>query len=406
MAQRRYIVLKSDTPQYAGTLDGLFGISGPTASMRGPREDLSVDLVDLSRADLLDLERNPSVKAVAPPMPVRLIEPASRGTDGPVANPGVSTWGIRAVGADASPLDGSGVAVAVLDTGIDLSHAAFSGMGNIERMNFTPDGPDDVDGHGTHVAGTIFGRDVNGTRIGVARGIEKALVGKVLDDNGSGSTDRIYEAILWADQAGADIISMSLGFDFPGFSARLIAQGFPEDLATSIALEAYRANVRLFDALAESLKARALFDQSASLCIAASGNESHREMHPDWVLGTAPPAAADGFVSVGALGKKNPDADPMFVAPFSNTGVTVSAPGVDVVSAQVGSGNGLVSFDGTSMATPHVAGVAALWAQRIKQQTGTVQHGRLMGRLLGNAQALTELDSWDVGLGIVRAPQQ
>ena len=69
--------------------------------------------------------------------------------------------------------------VAVLDTGIDPNHVAFNGV-NLTRRNFTAEGDDDLHGHGTLCAGTIFGRDVNGLRIGVARGVSDAIIGKVL----------------------------------------------------------------------------------------------------------------------------------------------------------------------------------------------------------------------------------
>src|SRR5690606_41473924 len=88
------------------------------------------------------------------------------------------TWGVKAMGAYTSPFDGSGIVVAVLDTGIDPTHPAFAGV-NLTRRNFTTAGDDDTHGHGTHCAGTIFGRAVNGTRIGVAPGVTEAVIGKV-----------------------------------------------------------------------------------------------------------------------------------------------------------------------------------------------------------------------------------
>lgn len=142
--------------------------------------------------------------------------------------------------------------VAVLDTGIDAGHPAFEGVELISR-NFTQDAPEDLHGHGTHCAATIFGRDVGGQRIGVARGIRKALIGKVL---GKGSdTQSIVQAIEWAAE-NSDVISMSLGVDFPGYARRLRESGFPEELAVSRALEAYRANVRLYESVATLLRAQ------------------------------------------------------------------------------------------------------------------------------------------------------
>ncbi len=402
----KYIILRSDQPDYEGVLHRRAAVGPFARSSELPRESLTVHVEDLSRTGITDLERNPSVKAYARPMPVQLFEP-ERDTVGvsPSSEP-ENTWGVEAVEAHTSPFDGSGVTVAVLDTGIDTGHVAFQNMTNIVQRDFTSEGDGDTNGHGTHVAGTVFGQDVAGTRIGVARGVERALIGKVLGANGGGSTEQIYEAMLWADREGADIISMSLGISYPQYAAYLIErQGFPKDLAASYALEAYRDTVRLFDAIAESLEARALFDNSSSAIVAAAGNESRRNDHPEWVLGTAPPAASDGCISVGALGRTSSRTAPYSIASFSNTGVSVTAPGVGVLSARAGSDLDLIEFSGTSMATPHVAGIAALWAQKIKMQTGSVEHRRVKGRLLGSARPLTYLNASDVGLGIVRAPQ-
>ena len=138
-----------------------------------------------------------------------------------------------AVKADVSPFDGSDVVVAILDTGIAKNHPAFAGVTIIEE-DFTGEGNGDTHGHGTHCAGTVFGRDVDGTRIGVAPGVKKALIGKVLGDEGGGS-DAIVRAINWALEEGANVISMSLGIDFPGFVDALVTrQGLPIDLATTM----------------------------------------------------------------------------------------------------------------------------------------------------------------------------
>ena len=134
------------------------------------------------------------------------------------------TWGIKKLKADTSPFDGSGIKVAVLDTGIFPDHHAFQGL-NIIGRNFIPTSSTDstIDpsnfrdehGHGTHCAGTIAGRDVLGIRIGVAPGIETLIVGKVLGPQG-GSSAALLDAITWAISQGALIVSMSLGFDFVG----------------------------------------------------------------------------------------------------------------------------------------------------------------------------------------------
>jgi subtilisin family serine protease len=267
--------------------------------------------------------------------------------------------------------------------------------------NGATDSDDDQHGHGTHCAGTIFGRITDGVRIGVAHGVKKALIGKVLGKIAASSA-MIANAIQWAIENGANVISMSLGIDFPGYEKKLEAGGFPPELATSRALEGYRANVQLFEKLASLVRARGAFTQ-ATLIVAAAGNESRRDISPDFEIAVSPPAVAEGIISVGALGHGDPAG--LTVAFFSNTGVNVSAPGVDIVSAKLG--GGLCSLSGTSMATPHVAGVAALWAEKIKQ-TRPLSLFEWTGRLAGAAtsQGLKPgFVPFAVGAGLVGAPQ-
>jgi len=308
------------------------------------------------------------------------------------------TWGIGAVGADRSAFDGSNVTIAVLDTGIEPGHPAFAGMDIVQR-NFTSEGDDDVNGHGTHCAGTIFGQDIDGLRIGVARNIKRALIGKVLGAGG-GSSKTIAEAIQWAVSSGANVVSMSLGIDFPGFVKFLTEErGLEPEPATSIALEGYRANVNLFTELSRLVAAQNAFADGCVI-VGASGNESNR---PAFEIAVAPPAAGNGIVSVGALQEDN--AAGHRIARFSNTEVNVSAPGVDVVSAFIG--GGLRSLSGTSMATPHTAGIAALWAQRQLELNGGINGETLIARLIasGTRDGLhPDSTESDVGAGIVQAP--
>ncbi|MEO1076892.1 MAG: S8 family serine peptidase, partial [Bacteroidota bacterium] len=284
----------------------------------------------------------------------------------------------------------------------DEAHPAFQGMELVQK-DFTGEGNGDVHGHGTHCAGTVFGRDVDGTRIGVAPGVKRALIGKVLSSQG-GTSLNIFDAITWAVREGADVVSMSLGIDFPGYQKRLECQGYKQEVATSMALEGYRANLQLFAALALSVSKMGVFGRS-SLLVAAAGNESGRNETPPYEVAVAPPAVSDGILSVAAL-MQHPDG--LKAAPFSNTGARVSAPGVGIVSARAG--GGLTIMSGTSMATPHVAGVAALWAHQIVATRGVgLGSNRLLTRLLGSAtqQPLAaEIDQMDVGEGIVQAPQR
>jgi subtilisin family serine protease len=194
---------------------------------------------------------------------------------------------------------------------------------------------------------------------------------------------------------------MSLGIDFPGYVKLLIDNGFPPELATSRALEGYRANTKLFETLAALARTRAAFSQ-ATVIVAAAGNESERQQDPDWEIAVSPPAVAEGIISVAALGE-GPQG--LTVAPFSNTGANVSGPGVKIVSAALG--GGLKALSGTSMATPHVAGVAALWAEKL-QASGRLNGFELAARVVGSATSeglQAGFDPFDVGAGLVRAPQ-
>lgn len=187
------------------------------------------------------------------------------------------------------------------------------------------EGDRDDNGHGTHCPGTIFGQDVAGLRIGVAPGVGKALIGKVLGATGGGSTEGIVQAAQWAINNGANVISLSLGIDFPGMVQRLIeVHDFPADPATTKALEAYRLNINLFGSLATMAKAQSAAFGTASILVAAAGNESKRDQNPEHDIAAATPAAAEGFYSVGALGKVPSGFE---VAGFSNTGSNKSGPG-------------------------------------------------------------------------------
>jgi len=359
---------------------------------------VSVEVDDIDTHTIPALARNAEILAIAPVIPMKLIAPVEiQETVQPAAD--TVAWGVKAVGADTSPFSGDGIVVAVLDTGIDASHPAFAGVNIIER-DFTGEGSNDQHGHGTHCAGTIFGRTADGTRIGVAPGVKEVLIGKVLGAQG-GSSDQIVSAIQWAVENGANVISMSLGIDFPGLVEQLQEAGFPPALATSRALEGYRTNVQLFERLASLVRAQAAFAQAAVI-VAAAGNESRRDENPDFEIAVSPPAVAEGVVSVAALGE---GAQGLTVASFSNTVANVSGPGVQIVSARPG--GGLTTMSGTSMATPHVAGVAALWAERVKA-TSSLSALQLTARLIGSATTdglQAGLDPFDIGAGLVRAPQ-
>lgn len=371
-------------------------LPGATATAQAVPEQTTVELVDAGRKELAQIARAPDVLAIAPVMPMRLVEPLDAHPTLPAEATGDLAWGVRAVKADTSPFSGAGIVVAVLDTGIDAVHPAFAGVELVQK-NFTTEADADVHGHGTHCAGTIFGRPVSGMRIGVAPGVTRALIGKVIGQGG-GSSEQIVSAIQWAVDNGAHVISMSLGINFPGFVRQLIDNGFPPELATTRALEGYRSNLQLFERMASAVRARA----QATLIVAAAGNESRRKIDVRFEIGVSPPAVAEGIVSVAAIGN---DPNGYGVADFSNTGALISGPGVGIVSAKLG--GGLATMSGTSMATPHVAGVAALWAEKIGK-AAPLTVAQLNARLLasGTFDAFQAgFDPTDLGAGLVLAPQ-
>jgi subtilisin family serine protease len=306
---------------------------------------------------------------------------------------------VAAVGADKSSFTGKDTVVAILDTGIDRSHPAFEGMALVEK-DFTGTGDGDHKGHGTHCAGTIFGRDLDGERIGIARGVSKALIGKVLGDDGGGTSASAFAGVQWAMENGAQVISMSLGFDFPGMVQQQVTDGWPADLATSRALEAYRGNLRMFDALMAMMRAREVFGGGAVL-VAAAGNESKRNVNPDYEIAASLPAAAEGVISVGALGQSDAGLETGY---FSNSMPLVAAPGVDIKSAKAGGGTAVMS--GTSMACPHVAGVAALWWEAIREQ-GIPRAATVAAKMSATARTdglAPSVDVADRGNGLITAP--
>jgi subtilisin family serine protease len=407
----KYILLEDVTDRGAAGTQGIRLRPAGSASVR----EVALNEQDLDERDIAEARRDPRVLAMGADMPVQLIAPLEAHDD---ANPGgtpaptraaTPTWGLEAVNAPAAHaagFTGAGVCVAVIDTGIDPHHPAFAHL-KPTLMDFTGDqaqagSAPDENGHGTHCAGTIFGTHPSQT-IAVAPGVTDILIGRVLDAGGHGGSAAVFKALQWAQQQGANVVSMSLGFDFPGMSAKLQKDGWPPELAASTALEAYRQNLRVFDKLMGLFKSLADM-QSAPLVVAAAGNESRRDSDPRFRIAASLPSAAEDVVSVAALERA---ADGYAVAGFSNSMATVSGPGVSILSARMGT-QGYKRLNGTSMACPHVAGVAALWWQAMVQAGLDPNPAQVARRLLTTCRlsglGMGARDRVDIGDGLVQAP--
>lgn len=361
----------------------------------------------LTAQELQELATEPDFVAAAEIMRTRLLAPVAGRTSYDStryrATPSQlrQSWGLSAVGADRSKFTGAGVSVALLDTGIERDHPAFRGV-DLEEKDFTGSGNGDRNGHGTHCAGILFGRNVGGVRIGVAPGVRKALIGKILEGE-HGNTDMLARGIVWAHERGAQIVSMSVGLDFAATIRDRIEQGWSGELATSVALEAYRANLELLDCLLQMFRMQEPMT-GGSILIGAAGNDSSRGARGEYIMSACPPSGLESVLSVGSLDPSD-DTRGHRVSTFSNAGVDIVAPGRDVPSAALG--GGLATLSGTSVAAPHVAGVAALWWQAIRQSglpaNATLVRSRLLSGAESSGLSRSSYPS-ERGVGIVTAP--
>ncbi len=277
---------------------------------------------------------------------------------------------IGAPAAWARGFTGQGVTVAVADTGVDDTHPDLAGK-VVEQANFS-DAADAVDhyGHGTHVASIVAGTGAGaaGRYKGVAPDA-RLLSAKVLDDSGSGAWSGVIAGLEWAAGHGADVVNLSLGgTDTPGV-----------------------------DPVEEAVNT--LTEQSGTLFVVAAGNEGPGAGS----IGT--PGSADAALTVGAVDKQDE------IAFFSSRGPRVgdaaikpevTAPGVDIVAAKAAGtelgdpvGEHYVTLSGTSMATPHVAGAAAI----LLQQHPSWKPDDVRARLMSTAKAHDGLTVFEQGAG-------
>ncbi|HUQ54126.1 S8 family serine peptidase [Lentzea sp.] len=250
-----------------------------------------------------------------------------------------STAQISAPQAWQAGFDGKGVKIAVLDTGVDNTHPDLATQ-EIAEKNFS-ESPDNTDrvGHGTHVASIAAGTGAkSGGRFrGVAPGA-RILDGKVLGDDGSGYESGILAGIEWAVEQQADVVNMSLGGDDSPFLDPM------------------------------EILINRLSQETGTLFVVASGNAG-----PNTV---GSPGSADAALTVGAVDRDDRLASFSSTGPRTGDGAIkpdITAPGVEIgAAAAAGStlgetrpepAEGYISLSGTSMATPHVAGAAAILAQ-------------------------------------------
>ncbi|MDX3234489.1 S8 family serine peptidase [Streptomyces sp. ME03-5709C] len=268
---------------------------------------------------------------------------------------------------------GQGVDVAVLDTGYDPGHPDLDGVVADSRSFVPGEDVEDHHGHGTHVASTIAGNGAasGGKEKGVAPGV-RLHVGKVLSNAGSGSDSWIIAGMEWAArEAKARVVSMSLGSDQPTDGTDPMSQAVNE-----------------------------LSAETGALFTIAAGNSGPSE-------GTVgAPGAADAALTVGAVDSSDAIAD------FSSRGPRfrddamkpeITAPGVDILAARsqwatFGTGS-YATISGTSMATPHVAGVAALVAAKHPDWNGA----RIKDALVSTSVATPDIPTDSGGNGRVDA---
>ncbi|MFF7442734.1 S8 family serine peptidase [Streptomyces sp. NPDC008122] len=264
---------------------------------------------------------------------------------------------------------GKGVKVAVLDTGIDVNHPDFAGLID-GTTSFVPgEAVTDVNGHGTHVAGTIVGSGAasGGENKGVAPGAD-LYVGKVLGGpEGSGQDSWVMAGMEWAAESGADVVNMSLGDSYPTDGSDPMSQ--------------------LVDALSA---------QYGTLFVIAAGNAGPESI--------SAPGAAAAALTVAATDKQDRLASFSSTGPLAYSGgmkPDIAAPGVDITAARsqemTDGGEGLYrTLSGTSMATPHVVGAAAILAQQHPDWTGAQLKEHLMSTAKGLGDAYSP---YEVGTG-------
>jgi subtilisin family serine protease len=378
-----------DSPRAAAPAKQNWAASGITPDRKLESVGAVADVLPKGRAakllDALAPAEAPGTEAPGTEAPTTKKAPATKQADAGSVGHVWLDQPVRASDADSMPqigapeaweagFTGEGVTVAVLDTGIDATHPDldevvvgekdFSGKGNVI----------DGDGHGTHVASILAGSGEasDGVNQGVAPDAD-LLVGKVLDDNGDGTLSGVIEGMEWAAAEGADVVNLSLGSLF-----------FEVPSPDSVAVDE-------------------LTEQYGTLFVVAAGNDG------DFGEGTVgSPGIAAKALTVGAVD----DADE--VTSYSSRGGAdagllkpdVVAPGDGIVAGRAAGTTGgdvvddlHVALSGTSMATPHVAGAAAV----LKEARPGLDATALKSALMGSAEP-TGADVWSEGAGRITVP--
>jgi subtilisin len=301
--------------------------------------------------------------------PERIVHAIQLARDAPTQNETQDTWGLQTTRVTASHFSGRGVRIAVLDTGLDLQHPDFAGRSIVSQSFVAGQAVDDANGHGTYCAGIACGptSPAHPPRYGVA-GDAELYIGKVIGDDGNGADGNILAGIDWAVRCDCAIISLSVGTP--------VAPSEP------------------YSPVYEQVAQRAL--AAGSVIMAAAGNDSLR---PDSIAPVDHPANCPSILAIAAVDTY------LRIASFSCGGinpdggeVNLAAPGVAIRSSWPRPD--LYRKDsGTSMATPYVAGIAALLAE-----ANPSIRGRALQDLLIKAALPLALPTRDVGAGLIQAP--